>query len=240
MVDAGPRAVPATDFVALAERSGLIHPLTRLVLDRAVAACAGWQHLAPGVGVSVNVSARSLGDDGIVRLVDRMLRKHRLPATLLTLEITESHIMATPDVTLEILLALRRRGVGLSVDDFGTGYSSLSYLRRLPVDEVKVDRSFVHRMAHDRDDEAIVRSVVQLARELGLRVVAEGVEDEPTWRALAALGVDEIQGWVTAKAMPPAEFERWAAARAPDAGGDQPAAASSAPARSAGRDHIGQ
>jgi diguanylate cyclase (GGDEF)-like protein len=241
--------VSPTDFVALAERSGLIHPLTRLVLDQAAAACAGWQHLAPGVGVSVNVSARSLGDDGIVRLVDRMLRKHRLPATLLTLEITESHIMASPDVTLDVLLALRRRGVGLSVDDFGTGYSSLSYLRRLPVDEVKVDRSFVHRMVQDRDDEAIVRSVVQLARELGLRVVAEGVEDEPTWHALAALGVDEIQGWVTAKAMPPAEFECWAAARAaeaPDAApaadnaGDQPAAASSAAARSAGRDHIGQ
>ncbi len=227
-------AVPPAEFVALAERGGLIHDLTRLVLDRAVAACAGWQHLAPGVGVSVNVSARSLGDDAIVRLVDRLLRTHALAAGLLTLEITESHIMANPDATLGVLLALKRRGVGLSVDDFGTGYSSLSYLRRLPVDEVKVDRSFVYRMAQDRDDEAIVRSVVQLARELGLQVVAEGVEDEPTWQALAALGVDEIQGWVVARAMPVADFMRWTAQRAATG------APSSTPASSRGRDHIGQ
>ena len=180
------------------------------------------------------MSARSLGDDAVVRLVDRLLRTHALAAGLLTLEITESHIMANPDATLGVLLALKRRGVGLSVDDFGTGYSSLSYLRRLPVDEVKVDRSFVYRMAQDRDDEAIVRSVVQLARELGLQVVAEGVEDEPTWQALAALGVDEIQGWVVARAMPVADFMRWTAQRAATG------APSSTPASSRGRDHIGQ
>jgi diguanylate cyclase (GGDEF)-like protein len=207
--------VPTPEFVSLAERSGLIHPLTTLVLDRAIAGCAAWQSVAPGVGVSVNVSVRSLGDDALVRLVDRLLRRHDLPAQLLTLEITESHIMADPAGTLDVLHALRDRGLRLSVDDFGTGYSSLSYLRRLPVNEVKVDRSFVHRMVDEPDDAAIVRSIVELARTLGLHVVAEGVEDERTWQALEALGVDEIQGWVIAKAMPLAELSAWSVERAP-------------------------
>jgi EAL domain-containing protein (putative c-di-GMP-specific phosphodiesterase class I) len=205
--------VPAADFVSLAERSGLIHPLTHLVLDRAIAGCAAWQSVAPGVGVSVNVSVRSLGDDSLVRLVDRLLRRHGLPAELLTLEITESHIMADPAGTLDVLHALRGRGLRLSVDDFGTGYSSLSYLRRLPVNEVKVDRSFVHRMVHERDDAAIVRSIVELARTLGLHVVAEGVEDTRTWDALEDLGVNEIQGWVVAASMPMPELPDWSAGR---------------------------
>jgi diguanylate cyclase (GGDEF)-like protein len=207
-------AVPAPEFVSLAERSGLIHPLTQGVLDESLAACAGWQGTLPGVGVSVNVSVKSLGDDTLVRLVDRLLRRHGVAPALLTLEITESHIMADPASTLGVLHQLRDAGVRLSVDDFGTGYSSLSYLRRLPVTEVKVDRSFVHRMVQEPDDAAIVRSIVELARTLGLHVVAEGVEDDATWRALTDLGVHEIQGWVVAKAMPTAEFAAWAGAHA--------------------------
>jgi diguanylate cyclase (GGDEF)-like protein len=202
--------VPPSHFVPLAERSGLIHPLTQLVLDNAIAACAGWQRQMAGVGVSVNVSVRSLSDDSLVRLVDRLLRRHSLPPQLLTLEITESHIMADPPGTLHVLHQLRERGLGLSVDDFGTGYSSLSYLRRLPVQEVKIDRSFVHRMVHEPDDAAIVRSIVELARTLGLNVVAEGVEDTQTWEALKAMGVNDIQGWVIAKAMPVPELLQWA------------------------------
>jgi len=205
-------AVAAGDFVPLAERSGLIHPLTQGVLDDALGACATWQQHLPGVGISVNVSVKSLGDDSLVRLVERLLRRHALASGLLTLEITESHIMADPASTLGVLHQLRDAGVRLSVDDFGTGYSSLSYLRRLPVTEVKVDRSFVHRMVHEPDDAAIVRSIVELARTLGLHVVAEGVEDDDTWQALTELGVDEIQGWVVAKAMPTAELAPWVAA----------------------------
>jgi len=205
-------AVAAGDFVPLAERSGLIHPLTQGVLDDALGACAAWQQHLPGVGISVNVSVKSLGDDSLVRLVERLLRRHALASGLLTLEITESHIMADPASTLGVLHQLRDAGVRLSVDDFGTGYSSLSYLRRLPVTEVKVDRSFVHRMVHEPDDAAIVRSIVELARTLGLHVVAEGVEDDDTWQALTELGVDEIQGWVVAKAMPTAELAPWVAA----------------------------
>jgi EAL domain-containing protein (putative c-di-GMP-specific phosphodiesterase class I) len=154
---------------------------------------------------------KSLGDETLVRLVDRQLRRHGVPPGLLTLEITESHIMADPASTLGVLQQLRDAGVRLSVDDFGTGYSSLSYLRRLPVTEVKVDRSFVHRMVQEPDDAAIVRSIVELARTLGLHVVAEGVEDDATWRALTDLGVHEIQGWVVAKAMPAQDLAVWAA-----------------------------
>jgi diguanylate cyclase (GGDEF)-like protein len=198
--------VSPQDFVPLAERSGLIRPLTELVLEQAIAACAAWQPTHPGVGVAVNVSVRSLGDVSLVLLVDRMLRRHALRATLLTLEITESHIMSDPEAALATLQELRSRGVRLSVDDFGTGYSSLSYLRRLPVDEVKIDRSFVHRMSAEPDDAAIVRSIIDLARTMGLNVVAEGVEDDATWEALTALGVDEIQGYVVSRPMPVAVF----------------------------------
>jgi EAL domain-containing protein (putative c-di-GMP-specific phosphodiesterase class I) len=198
--------VPPSDFVPLAERSGLIRPLTELVLGQAVAACAAWQRAYPGVGVAVNVSVRSLDDVSLVLLVDRLLRRHGLPARLLTLEITESHIMSDPEAALETLQELRERGVRLSIDDFGTGYSSLSYLRRLPVDEVKIDRSFVHRMATEPGDAAIVRSIIELARTMGLVVVAEGVEDDQTWEALAELGVDEIQGFVVSRPVPVGVF----------------------------------
>jgi diguanylate cyclase (GGDEF)-like protein len=194
------------DFVPLAERSGLIRPLTELVLGQAVAACAGWQRAYPGVGVAVNVSVRSLDDVSLVLLVDRLLRRNSLPAKLLTLEITESHIMSDPEAALETLQELRTRGVRLSIDDFGTGYSSLSYLRRLPVDEVKIDRSFVQRMATEPGDAAIVRSIVELARNMGLVVVAEGVEDDATWEALAEMGVDEIQGFVVSRPVPVGVF----------------------------------
>jgi diguanylate cyclase (GGDEF)-like protein len=202
----GRGAVSPLDFVPLAERSGLIRPLTELALEQAVAACAGWQPANPGVGVAVNISVRSLSDPALVRLVNRVLRQHGLAPELLTLEITESHIMADPAGSLEVLERLRQRGVRLSVDDFGTGYSSLSYLRRLPVDEVKIDRSFVQGMVAQADDAAVVRSIVELARALGLHVVAEGVEDAPSWDALAALGVDEIQGFVVSEAVPVPAF----------------------------------
>jgi EAL domain-containing protein (putative c-di-GMP-specific phosphodiesterase class I) len=138
-----------------------------------------------------------------------VLRRHDLEPSLLTLEITESHIMADPENTLGVLHQLRSRRIQLSVDDFGTGYSSLSHLRRLPVTEVKVDRSFVHRMVHEPENAAIVRSIVELARTLGLRVVAEGVEDLETWQALQRLGVDDIQGWIIARPMPVPEFLDW-------------------------------
>jgi diguanylate cyclase (GGDEF)-like protein len=204
--------MPPADFIPLAERSGLIRELTAVVLDKAIAACADWQRVAANVGVAVNVSARCLQDDSLEAAVERSLRRHRLPASLLTLEITESSIMADPERTSGLLHRLRERGVRLSIDDFGTGYSSLSYLRRLPVSEIKIDRSFVARMRESADDAAIVQAVVELGHTLDLQVVAEGVEDDATWLLLRQAGCDIAQGYLLARPMPAAEFARWSAA----------------------------
>jgi diguanylate cyclase (GGDEF)-like protein len=201
--------VSPDEFIPLAERSGLIGPLTTLVLTRAVAACAGWQHIAPGVGVSVNISARSLDDGQLPVLVADTLSRYALPPELLTLEITESSIMADPAGTRGVLELLRAQGTNLSVDDFGTGYSSLSYLRRLPVTEVKIDKSFVQRMADSADDAAIVKSIVDLGHSLKLTIVAEGVEDEPTWRQLASMGCDTAQGYLIARPLPLHDITAW-------------------------------
>jgi len=206
-------AMAPTDFIPLAERSGLIRELTAVVLDKAIAACAKWQSAAPNVGVAVNVSARCLQDDSLETALERSLRRHRLPAALLTLEITESSIMADPERTSGLLHRLRERGIRLSIDDFGTGYSSLSYLRRLPVSEVKIDRSFVARMQESADDAAIVQAIVELAHTLDLQVVAEGVEDDATWELLRHAGCDLVQGYLLARPMPAADFGLWCATR---------------------------
>jgi diguanylate cyclase (GGDEF)-like protein len=201
--------VPPDEFIPLAERSGLIHPLTDFVLEQAIAACAEWQEHSPGVAVSVNLSARSLHDSELDRKIDRVLRRHGLPGELLTLEITESSVMADPAGTLDLLHRLRALGVKLSIDDFGTGYSSLAYLRRLPVQEVKVDRAFVMRMDVEADDAAIVRSIVELARTLDLSVVAEGVENRRTIGLLEEMGCTLVQGYYLARPMPVGEFMAW-------------------------------
>ena len=205
--DRGP--VPPDEFIPLAERSGLIRPLTDVVLEKAVAACAAWQSHSPDVAVSVNLSAQSLHDARLDEQIERLLRRHGLPAHLLTLEITESQVMADPASTLGLMHRLRALGVRLSIDDFGTGYSSLSYLRRLPVQEVKVDRSFVMRMDEEDDDAAIVRSIVELARTLDLTVVAEGVENRRVWRLLEEMGCAMVQGYHLARPMPVASFQAW-------------------------------
>jgi EAL domain-containing protein (putative c-di-GMP-specific phosphodiesterase class I) len=139
----------------------------------------------------------------------RLLAAHRLPAKALQLEITEHVLMADPGRISQALEALGRLGVALSLDDFGTGYSSLVHLKRLPVSEIKIDRSFVHRMTHDADDAAIVRSIVELGHALGLRVVAEGVETPETWVALQALRCDAAQGWLVSPALPADDLTPW-------------------------------
>jgi diguanylate cyclase (GGDEF)-like protein len=201
--------VPPDEFIPLAERSGLIRKVTDVVLEKAIAACAAWQDHAPGVAVSVNLSARSLHDDTLDAQVDRVLQRYGLPSSLLTLEITESSVMADPASTLGLLNRLRELGVRLSIDDFGTGYSSLAYLRRLPVQEIKVDRAFVQRMDEETDDAAIVRSIVELARTLDLTVVAEGVENRRTLQLLEEMGCAMVQGYHLARPMPVSEFAAW-------------------------------
>jgi diguanylate cyclase (GGDEF)-like protein len=206
--------VPPDQFIPLAENSGLIRPLTDFVLREAIKACARWQSAAPGVGVAVNLSARSLRDSGLVDQVAEQLARYDLPADLLTLEITESSVMADPSSTLRVLLRLRRRGVRLSIDDFGTGYSSLSHLRRLPVAEVKIDKSFLLHMDANDEDEAIVRSIVELGHTLGLEDVAERVERSPVLQMLGELGCDHAQGYLVSRPMPVGEFTRWYRQRA--------------------------
>ena len=168
-------SVSPEEFIPVAERSGLIKPLTLAVLDASLAAVASWRDL--GVGIAMNLSARSLLDTGLVEEVEALLRKHDVPADLLVLEVTESAVMVDPKRAIALLCELQAMGVRLSVDDFGTGYSSLSYLKRLPVHEVKIDRSFVMGLTAGSEDYSIVRSIVDLGANFGLEVVAEGVED---------------------------------------------------------------
>jgi diguanylate cyclase (GGDEF)-like protein len=214
--------IPPDEFIPVAERSGLIGPLTTRVLDAALGALAGWRAQGVELGVSVNLSTRSLHDADIVDEVSRLLRRHAVPAGLLTLEITEGSFMADPVRAIALLHQLRGLGVRLSVDDFGTGYSSLSYLSRLPVHEVKIDRSFVTGLRDRTDDATIVRAIVDLGRHLGLQVVAEGVEDRTTWDLLGEMGCDLVQGWHLARPMPPGELLPWLRAH-PAAGAGGPA-----------------
>jgi diguanylate cyclase (GGDEF)-like protein len=201
------------EFVPVAERSGLIGLLTTRVLDASLAACARWREAGRDLGVAVNLSTRSLQDTELVDEVARLLQRHAVPAHLLTLEVTESSVMADPARAVAVLHQLKDLGVRLSVDDFGTGYSSLSYLQKLPVQEVKIDRSFIAALDGQSDNVAIVRAIIDLGRHLHLDVVAEGVEDEATWELLASMQCDVVQGWHLARPMPTADVLGWLATR---------------------------
>jgi diguanylate cyclase (GGDEF)-like protein/PAS domain S-box-containing protein len=201
--------IPPDEFIPIAEKTGVIHRLTTRVLDLALAQTRVWADAGLHVPVAVNVSARCLQDPDLPARVLAALARHDVPVSLLRLEITESAIMADPSRALTILRALADAGIGLSLDDFGTGYSSMSYLRKLPVDELKVDRSFVQDLTGERADAVLVRSAVDLGHNLGLSVVAEGVEDVPTLTALHRLGCDVAQGYHFARPMPPEEFSAW-------------------------------
>jgi len=201
--------VPPDEFIPLAERTGLIAPLTHYVMDAALRQCRAWQQAGHELSVAVNISARRLLDLAFPEEVAGLLAAWQVPARQLVLEITESTIMADPAHALQILGRLNTMGVQLAIDDFGTGYSSLAYLKTLPVHELKVDRSFVTQMTSNASDAVIVRSTVDLGRNLGLRVVAEGVEDQTTWRELDALGCDAIQGYHVSRPVPADDLTSW-------------------------------
>jgi diguanylate cyclase (GGDEF)-like protein len=190
------------DFLPTAEGAGLIHDLTRYVLAAALRQSAVWQGQGQPIPVSVNVSTRCLLDLSLPDRVAELLSLHGVPADLLVLEITETTIMADPGRALTVLQRLSEQGIHISIDDFGTGYSSMSYLRRLPVDEIKIDRTFVSDLAGHEYDPALVRTMVDLGHSLGLNVVAEGVEDTQTLTRLSALGCDVAQGYLTGRPMP--------------------------------------
>jgi diguanylate cyclase (GGDEF)-like protein len=195
------------DFIELAEHTGLIHPLTEWVLEEALAQARRWRSAGITLPVGVNVSVRSITPELPERLAE-LLGDEKRPDTLLEIEITES-TMASPDETLAVLEAVDRLGIPLAVDDFGTGYSSLAYLKRLPVSTIKIDRSFVMTIPGDRSDRAIVHSTIDLARELTMQVVAEGVESSEAVCELQALGCDYAQGYHLSRPLPAAALEDW-------------------------------
>ena len=201
------------EFVGLAERTGLIRELTQHVLDTALAEARAWQDAGLALVVSVNLSARDLLDLGLPDKVRELLAKHGVAPERLELEITESVILADPMRAQVILGRLSAMGIRLAIDDFGSGYSSLSSLKRLPVGEIKIDRSFVMNMEEDENDAVIVRSTIELGRNLGLNVVAEGVESEAVWADLARLGCDVAQGFYLGRPMTAAAFLDWVESR---------------------------
>jgi diguanylate cyclase len=201
--------LPPSEFVPLAESSGFVHELTRYVLDVAVGDAKAWEQAGRALEVSVNISARCLLDYGLPGTVSGILTAAGLPARWLKLEITETAMIADPFRAHEIINRLRHLGVALSIDDFGTGYTSLAYLRDLPVQELKIDQSFVMRMRTDRKDAIIVRTSVELAQRLGLDSVAEGVEDAQTLSALAALGCTTAQGYHLSRPLPAHDLASW-------------------------------
>ncbi|HEY3054523.1 MAG TPA: EAL domain-containing protein [Thermoanaerobaculia bacterium] len=196
-------------FIPVAERTGLIRSLTDWIFDHALQQCRTWQEQGAPIPLAVNVSAKSLQEHTLPTKVNSLLEKWKVEARFLKIEITESSIMADPAHALAILSILQSIGVRLSVDDFGTGYSSLTCLRQLPIDEIKIDKSFVLEMKSNEADLAIVRTVIDLAHNLGKQVCAEGVEDAETWRMLDKLGCDLIQGYWLSKPVPAAALMQW-------------------------------
>jgi diguanylate cyclase (GGDEF)-like protein/PAS domain S-box-containing protein len=201
--------VPPDQFIPLAEQSGLIRPLTEWVLTTATRQYDEWRSAGLDLPVAVNLSMRNLHDPQLSHTIAGLLSSLDVSPAALNLEITESSLMADPERAMAVLSGLRELGLSIAIDDFGTGYSSLAYLKRLPVAELKIDRSFVRDMATDASDLAIVRSTVELAHNLGLRVVAEGVEDSASQKLLTLLGCDQAQGYYISRPLPAAELTDW-------------------------------
>jgi diguanylate cyclase (GGDEF)-like protein len=199
-------------FVSLAEQTGLIRPLTLAVLETALRQCRAWRDDGFDLDVAVNLSVHNLMDVNFEKDLKRLLDESRLPPSALQLEITESMIVSDPHRAASMLGRLKEMGVSLAVDDFGTGYSSLAYLKELPVSVIKIDRSFVIPMLESEDDAAIVHSTIDLGRNLGLQVVAEGVESEPAWQELAAHGCDLAQGFHLSRPLAAPDLTGWLSA----------------------------
>jgi diguanylate cyclase (GGDEF)-like protein len=197
------------EFIPFAEQTGYIKTVSRWVADKAVHQCAIWHAQGIELAVSINVSARELIQSSLPDTFSALLAKYGVKPESIWIEITESAIMDDPNHAIETLDRLHALGIRLSIDDFGTGYSSLSYLKRMPVDELKIDKSFVMGMAEHKDDEMIVRSTIDLGHNMGLKVVAEGVETEQTMAQLKDLHCDLVQGYHLSRPLPPAKLEAW-------------------------------
>ena len=201
--------IPPEEIVALAEQTGFIHELSAWVLENAIQQANEWVRSGIQLNIAVNLSAQNLQDENIVKHVRELLAKTGFPPKHLTLEITENAMMAEPDHAVTLLGHLSAMGIRIAVDDFGTGFSSLGYLKKLPVNELKIDKSFVIDMVKNDNDAVIVRSTIDLAHNLGLKVVAEGVEDSDTMDLLKILRCDTLQGYLISKALPAQDFLSW-------------------------------
>jgi EAL domain-containing protein (putative c-di-GMP-specific phosphodiesterase class I) len=201
--------VPPLEFLPLAEEAGLMGPLTRLVLDQAIAQCAVWRAAGSRVAMSVNVSSSNLLDPGFIDVVKATLRRHRVPASALILEMTETTIIRDFAACQSVIEELRSLGLGVSIDDFGSGFTSLAYLGSLPITELKLDRTFIGGLSTNgrEQDLKLVRATIELGHALGLVVVAEGIETLATLELLALLGCDRAQGYFTGRPVPAQDFE---------------------------------
>jgi len=205
--------IPPLQFISLIEQTALVGPLTLHVLDMALRQSTSWRQAGLQLGISVNLSARNLHDPELPAQIASALERHAVPAAALTLEVTESAAMADPVTAVGVLEALRALGVGVSIDDFGSGNASIAYLAKLPVGELKIDRSFVTPMCESSRDEAIVRTTIDLARHLGLHVVAEGIETPEVCERLAEMGCDTGQGYLISRPAPAGELTPWLVGR---------------------------
>jgi len=201
--------VPPDQFIPLAEHTGLITPLSHWVLTAALRQCRAWCDAGLGIRIAVNLSARLLQDEHLVDSIVELLQTWGVTSDLLQVEVTESAVMADPARALQILTRLHDMGIRIAIDDFGTGYSSLAYLKKLPADEIKIDKSFARDMPGNADDVTIARSVIDLGHNLGLSVVAEGVEDRVVWDQLAEMGCDLAQGYYLSRPIPAAALASW-------------------------------
>ena len=203
--------VPPDVFIGIAERSGFIHQLTQVVMRKAFTQAREWRRRGLGLGIAVNLSAHDLHHPALVDEIDALLREFELEPARVTLEFTESVLMSDVEESAGVTRRLRKLGVRTSVDDFGTGYSSLAYLARLPLSELKIDRSFIGRVDEREIDMTIVETLVVLGQKLGLSVVAEGVETTAALAKLVEVGCDVAQGYHIAKPLKPADFDDWVA-----------------------------
>ena len=201
--------IPPNEFIPMAEQSSVIKPLTVWVLNNAMRQATAFARSGLDIAIAVNISACSLRDDSLVGYTKMLLQKNNIAPDRLILEITESAMMQDPNMGLNLLNQLSELGVQISIDDYGTGYSSLAYLKRLPVNEMKIDRTFIKDMADDEDDKLIVGTTIDMGHNFGLRVIAEGVEDGQTVDLLKQMGCDQVQGFYYAKPMPVDELYDW-------------------------------
>jgi len=223
--------VPSDEFIPLVEKTVLLRPLTHHVIETVLRQWRTWADMGIRLPISVNISTRSLIDGQLPEQIEEQLRRWEVPPAFLRLELTESFLMSDSGRSTTVLDRLAAVGVGLSIDDFGTGYSSLAYLKRIPIEEIKIDRSFVMQMHVDANDMSIVRATVELGRNLNLRVVAEGVEDLETFDRLAAFACDEAQGFYISKPLSAIEYTRWLSVRNVEADASMRGAEQSGPGR---------